>query len=88
MRRDGSDPARILPRAARAAATLPPVLHRDADEELRHCLTVVSGYIGLVLQDRGQEPCDEHWMWLQRAQDAAVQGLEVFGAASGSGQPG
>ena len=61
---------------------VPGVPYRDADEELRHCLTVVSGYIGLLLQDRGHELEEEHWVWVQRARDAAVQGLELYGPSN------
>lgn len=44
---------------------------RDTADELRHCLTVVSGYLGLALESRAEPPDEELWVWLQRAADAA-----------------
>jgi hypothetical protein len=52
-------------------------------EELRHCLTVVSGYIGLALEDRDAAMAPtEHWTWLQRARDAAAHAAALLEASS------
>lgn len=53
-----------------------------SDEELRQYLTVVTGYLSLLLEERDREPGPEHWVWLERAFTAAQRATRTFEAAS------
>jgi hypothetical protein len=48
------------------------------DEDLRHCLTVIGGYLALALEERGTKPGAEFWSWLARAQEAAVDAQHLL----------
>lgn len=52
----------------------------SADEDLRHCLTVVSGYLGLLLEEKPGPVGPEHWTWLERAQQAAARAVAICDA--------
>ncbi len=49
-----------------------------ADEELRQYLTVVTGYLSLLLEERDAEPGPDHWVWLERAHVAARRATGVL----------
>lgn len=51
-------------------------------DELRHCLTVVSGYVGLALDAREDPPGEEFWLWLRRAQEAAAHAAALMDVPS------
>lgn len=44
---------------------------------MRHHLTVVRGYLGLLLEQPGGQLDDEHWAWLERAYLASVEALQL-----------
>ena len=53
-----------------------------SDEELRQYLTVVTGYLQLLLEERDREPGPEHWTWLERAHHAAERATRLLEATS------
>ena len=56
----------------------------DVEEALRQHLTVVRGYLGLLLEQPGGQLDDEHWQWVERAYSASVDALELHVRAVGS----
>jgi hypothetical protein len=52
-----------------------------SDEQLRQYLTVVTGYLSLLLEERDREPGPEHWVWLERAYTAAQRATNTLEAA-------
>jgi hypothetical protein len=62
------------------------VVH-DPDEAMRHHLTVVRGYLGLLLEEPGGQLGDEHWGWLERAYGSAVDALQLHADVRGPAVP-
>ncbi len=53
-----------------------------SEDDLRQYLTVVAGYLALLLEERDRPLGPEHWVWLERANTAAQRATQSFEALS------
>lgn len=52
----------------------------DADADLRHCLTLVAGYLGLLLDEQAMLTPDQR-AWTQRAAQASQRAISLLDTA-------